>query len=259
MGNLRLRQIIEKGANVAGATTGAILSVVTGSPEFGIGTAALGASGAYQRVGAEIADRLLAPREQTRVGGVLALSAAILKSELDRGHTLRDDGLFEPPPNGRSDAEEVLEGVLRKAQTEYEERKLPYLARLWSNACFDEVLGPAELNYLVKLAEQLTYKQLVVISLVGEMNRADYANVHHLREQNYEQTGINLVGDTPNVLAEIMMLHSLDCVRVFGTLHPIQIVPSTMKIGTQGAALHNTMELFRIPQRDCQQVIELLR
>ena len=119
--------------------------------------------------------------------------------------------------------------------------------------------GAAELNALVKLAEQLTYRQLVTISIVGAMDRAGYANVHHLREQNYEKAGINLVGDTSNVLAEIMMLHGQDCVRVFGTFHPIQIVPSTMRIGTHGAALHNAMELFRIPQRDCQQVIALLK
>ena len=79
-GDDRLRQIIEKGAHVVGATTGAVLSAVTGNPAFGVGGAALGASGAYQRVGSEIADRVLGPREQARVG-ILAQSAQILKSE----------------------------------------------------------------------------------------------------------------------------------------------------------------------------------
>ena len=200
----RLREMIEKGTNVVGATAGAFLSVVTGSPEFGVGVAAAGASGVYQRVGAEVADRLLAPREQARVGGVLALSAEVLKSELDRGRTLRDDGFFDAPPDGRADAEEVLEGVLRKAQTEYEERKLPYIARLWSNACLDETLGPAKLNYLVKLAEQLTYRQFVIVSMAGAMAKKDHANIYKLREQHYEEAGLNMLSETAIVLSELM-------------------------------------------------------
>ena len=258
MEHRRLRQIIEKGANVVGATTGAVLSAVTGSPEFGVGVAAVGASGAYQRVGAEIADRLLSPREQARVGGVLALSAEMLKSELDRGRTLRDDGFFDAPPDGRADAEEILEGVLRKAQTEYEERKLPYLARLWSNACLDETLGPAKLNYLVKLAEQLTYRQFLIIAMVGAMAKADHANIFRLRVQHYEEVNLNMLGETAIVLSEVMALHNLNCVNVIAPLGPIQIAPSEMRIANHGATLYNAMELHRIPEDDCQQIIQLL-
>lgn len=255
----RLRQIIEKGANVVGATTGAVFSVITGSPEFGVGTAALGASGVYQRIGVEIADRMLAPREQARIGGVMARSAEILKSELDRGRPLRDDGFFDSPPDGRSDAEEVLEGVLRKAQTEYEERKLPYLACLWSNACLDETLGPAKLNYLVKLSEQLTYRQFVIVAMVGAMAKADRTNIYQLRELHYENANLNMLGETAIVLSEIMALHQLNCVSVIAPLGPIQITPAEMRIVTHGATLYNAMGLHKIPKSDCQQVIDLLR
>ena len=255
----KLRQIIEKGTNVVGTTTGAALSVVTGSPELGVSLAAIGATGIYQKVGTEIADRWLAPREQARIGGVLVLSVEMLKSKLDRGRTLRDDGFFDTPTDGRSNAEEVLEGVLRKAQTEYEERKLKYLARLWANACIDKTFCLADLNYLVKLAEQLTYRHLTIISIAGKMANADDANVYGLREQDYEKTGLKLVGDTPIVLSEIMALHNLNCLRLIALLGPSQIVPSQMKVGTHGAALHNTMELFRIPESDRQQVVALLK
>ena len=258
MEHRRLRQIIEKGANVVGATTGAVLSVVTGSPEFGVGVAAVGASGAYRRVGAEIADRVLSPHEQARVGGVLALSAEMLKSELDRGRTLRDDEFFDTPPDGRADAEEILEGVLRKAQTEHEERKLPYLARLWSNACLDETLGPATLNYLVKMVEQLTYRQFLIIAMVGAMAKADHANIFQLRVRNYEEANLNMLGETAIVLSEVMALRNLNCVNVIAPMGPIQIVPSEMRLANHGATLYNAMELHRIHEDDCQQVIQLL-
>ena len=68
-----------------------------------------------------------------------------------------------------------------------------------------------------------------------------------------------MVGDTPKILAEIMALHNLNCLKVIALLGPIQIAPSDMKIGTHGAALHNTMELFRIPESDRHHVVALLK
>ena len=91
----RLRRIIQAGAPIVGASAGAAISALSGTPGLSIEAAALGSSGLYPRVGDEIANRLLGPREQARVGGVLALSADVLKWKLDRGHKLRDDGL--PP------------------------------------------------------------------------------------------------------------------------------------------------------------------
>ena len=260
MDNRRLRQIIETGSNVVGTTSSAVIAAITGSPEFGVGAAAIGATGAYRRVGAEIADRLLGRREQARIGGVLALSAEVLKVKLDQGCTFRDDGFFDTPqPDGGSDAEEVLEGVLRKSQTEYEELKLEYFARFWANTCIDKTFSLANLNYLIKLAEQLTYRHLTIISLVGKMANADNANIYNLRVQNYENSGIKLVDDTALVLPEILALHNLDCLRVIPTLEPIQFIPSEMRIGTYGVALHNTMELFRIPESDRRQIVTLLK
>ena len=145
----KLRRMIEKGSHVIGTTASAALSVATGNPEVSVALATIGATGIYQRIGTEMADRWLAPREQARVGGVIALSAEVLRQKLDQGRTLRNDGFFDTPLDGRSAAEEVIEGVLRSAQAEYEERKLTYLARLWSNACLDEALGAARLNYLL--------------------------------------------------------------------------------------------------------------
>lgn len=254
----RLRQLVEKGANVVGATTGAAVALVTGEPMLAIGAAGVKASGIYKAVGAEIADRLLAPREEGRIGGVLALSAQYLGSALAHGKMLRDDGFFDTPEDGRPDAEEVLEGVLRKAQSEYEERKLPYLARLWSNACLDKNLDSAELNYLSKLSEQLTYRQLVIIAIVGAMAKADGQNVFNLRKEHYEDVDLNVFSATAIILSEVIMLHNLNCIQIVAPLGVVQVTPSKMRIGTHGGMLYNVMELHRIPRSDFQEVIDLL-
>ena len=166
--NDKLRRMIETGVNMIGASSGAAISVITGSPEFGIGSAAVGATGAYQRIGTEIANRVLAHGEQERIGGVLALSAEVLKEKLENGHKLRDDGFFDTPKNSRSCGDEILEGLLRKAQTEYEEKKIPYLAHFWANASISESFDVNELHMMMKLIEQLTYRHLTIIFYAGK-------------------------------------------------------------------------------------------
>ena len=258
----KLREIIEKGGNVVGTTTGAVLSVLSGSPEVGVATAAIGATGIYQKVGGEIADRWLAPREQARIGGVLALSAEVLRSKLEGGRELREDGFFETAHGERSDAEEVLEGVLKKAQAEYEERKLPYLARIWANTCLDDTLGVAKVNYMVKLAEQLTYRQLALVTLAGQMTNAGNNRHHGLREQSYQHAKLKMRDEISIVLAELSMLHNLDCVRVFDFLSNLDITPSRLRLGAWGFALYNDMEVHRIAIDDpgyFRRVVNLLK
>ena len=258
MNTSKLRQLIQTGTNVVGTTTGAALAMVTGSPEIGVALTAIGATGVYQRVGIEMADHWLAPREQARVGSVLASSVGMLKSELEQGKSLRSDGFFDVDA-GRSDAEEIMEGVLRKAQAEYEERKLQYLARMWSTACLDETFGTDKLNYMVKLAEQLTYRQLVILSIAGAMTQANNADIFRFRDQDYEKAGLKMGSETSIVLSEVMVLHYLNCVKVIAPLGHVQIVPSELKLDTWGVALYIAMGLSGINCQDRKPVVDLLR
>ena len=260
----KLRQIIEKGANVLGTTTGATLAVLTGSPEVTIALSAISATGVYQKVGTDIADRFLSQREQERIGGVLALSIESLNEKIENnGKRLRDDGFFDVPSGDtRSDAEEALEGMLRKAQDEYEERKLPYLAHLWANACIDRGLSAARLNYMIKLTERLTYRQLAIIFIVGEMHKGrgkGQPNPYNLRPAHYEQTRLLTDHETSMVLSEIIDLHNLNCVETVAPLGPVQVNPSELKLGTWGYMLFNAMELWRIGGDDEGAVQELVR
>ena len=152
-----------------------------------------------------------------------------------------------------------MEGVLRKAQAEYEERKLEYLARMWATACLDERFGADKLNYMVKLAEQLTYRQLVILSIVGVMTMASNSNVFGLRDQHYEKAGLKMGSETSIMLSEIMVLHNLNCVKVIAPLGHVQIEPSKLKIDTWGVALHIAMGLSKIGSKDRQPVIDLLK
>lgn len=58
-----------------------------------------------------------------------------------------------------------LEGVLRQAAQSYEERKVPFLARLYSAAAHDAGVPTAQATYLLRTAETLTYRQFVVLAV----------------------------------------------------------------------------------------------
>ena len=264
----RLRRMIETGAPIVGASAGAAISVLSGIPVLSVGAAALGSSGVYRRVGDEIANRLLGPREQARVGGVLALSAEVLKSKLDQGHTLRDDGFFDPRAlDSRSDAEDVMEGVLRKAQAEYEERKLEYFARFWANACIVKDFEAADLHYLMKLAEQLTYRQLTIISMLGRIVGANYTEIENIQYPSHDYATDKEFVDSADseiphtLIADINYLSALDCVQFPRESDPNYYVsrPPHIIRGIHGIALDEFMELYRIPESDRAPLATLLR
>ena len=260
--------MIEAGAPIVGASAGAAISTLSGIDVLSIGAAALGSSGVYRRVGDEIANRLLGPREQARVGGVLALSAELLKSKLDQGQTLRDDGFFDARAlDARSDAEDVLEGVLRKSQTEYEERKLEYFARFWANACIVKDFEPADLHYLMNLAEQLTYRHLTIISMLGKIVGTHHTEIENVQYPPHDYATDkefveNIESEIPHTLiAEINYLAGLHCVQFPKESNPNFYVsrPPYIIRGIHGIALDEFMELYRIPESDRVPLATLLK
>ena len=94
------------GIDIAGTATGGALGFITGGP----GGAALGgASGIVITKGLkEFVNRVLSTREQTRVSATAAFAIETIKSRLDYGGKLREDGFFEEKQGGKSDADEIL-------------------------------------------------------------------------------------------------------------------------------------------------------
>jgi hypothetical protein len=93
-------KLINAGAEIAGGAIGGALGFFAGGP---LGAAALGAGGAaiataLRHIGAEASKRLLAPREQVRVGGVLAMIASEVEERLKAGGSVRDDDFFKKKP-----------------------------------------------------------------------------------------------------------------------------------------------------------------
>jgi hypothetical protein len=165
----RTTRLIQSGADLAGASVGAAVGLVGGAPgAFGGAAAGVAATRALRHLGSEVEQRWLAPRQRIRVGAAFAVAAESIALRLEAGETPRSDGFFDSRAGERSPAEELLEGVLVAAADSYEERKVPYLGRLFASLVFDSAVSRGFANFMIRTAERLTFQQLVIMAVVWE-------------------------------------------------------------------------------------------
>lgn len=238
---------------------GAVLGSAFG-PEGALAGAALGgtagaaATRALRRLGEEFAERVLGHREKVRAGAALAIATAEIKERLARGEKLRSDGFFDPGPRGRSDAEELAESIILKAQREPEERKVPYMGHLLAGIAFDAEVNAELAHQLTKAAERLTYRQLGILKL-GALAEGTFA----LRSDSYRGTE-TFKWDLLQVLYECYELNRDGFVSNGGAVAfgPTDVIPAGMKTQGLGAHLYNYMKLGLIPDADVRSIAELL-
>lgn len=166
--NSIIPEIIETGYEVGGSVGSAIIGGLLAGPPGALIGAASGPilTKLFTKVGTEIKKRYLGNREESRIGFTYASGYHKLKTRLENGDELRDDNFFELNETNRSPAEEILEGVLRSAQTEHQEKKLKYYGNLIANLSFDSSVNEAKANLFLKTAHNLTYKQLCILQFL---------------------------------------------------------------------------------------------
>ncbi len=168
--------------------------VLDATIESGVAFAINGPAGAAPAAIAAIAkdtlsdllNRHLSDRERARTERAFNQIKHIIEIRLNRHEQPRDDGFFGENRNDaignidRADAAEILEGVLLKCQREHEQRKVQFIANIWANAAFDTV-SLEFLNRLIRIAEQLTYRQLVIIALLKTQSNEGPGGTRELR------------------------------------------------------------------------------
>lgn len=164
----RLELVVTKGAQLAGALGSAAAGSVVAP---GLGTVV--GVGVGWAVGEAIAATTIdVIRRFWGRGGERAAATSILIAEdgrarEQRGETPRDDGFFDARGELRPEEEELLEAILLTAANTYEERKLPYLANLFNGVKYDGSVRPPDALFLSRIADELTYRQLVGLAVVG--------------------------------------------------------------------------------------------
>ena len=253
--HLRIRRLVGAGMELLGSSGSAITSsalglLLAGPPGAAIG-GAVGAvvSMSLKKLGNEISNRLLGPREETRVGYVLASGAAQIRTRIEAGEILRTVGFFDTKQTIRSDAEEVAESVLLKSQREPEEKKLPYLANLLANVAFDIQISAKLAHQITKTAELLTYNQLCILRL------ATLKAHFRLRTKDYRGQG-SFSKELYSPLYECLDLYHRGLINFGGEVAfgPTDVNPGSMTVQGLGADIYNLMRLSEIPFDDVKKL-----
>ena len=242
------KELIENGADYVGSAASAGVGAAIGGALAGMPGIVLGSLAgtavekAFQAIGAEISSRALSQSETRKVETVYTLAKEFIAENLNNNKKLREDDFFDEKINGRSSAEEILEGTLQVAQREYEERKLKCLAKLYANIAFSTDITAPTASYLIKLAEKMTYRQIIILHCVAI---AKYSPIPiPLRKEAYKSvSGLTNVA----IASEIFDLYRSSVLMSSAViLDSAGINPSTLSIGGYGAHLFNLMELNNI-------------
>ena len=194
-----LEEIVSAWSEGTGAAVGGLVGSLVGGP---VGTVCGGYLGvAVSRTLIEFSNRALSQREEMRVGTTAIAALEKIQSRLKYGEAPRNDEFFTLGHDGRSEAEEIFEATLFKAKIEAEERKLPYLSNAFANIAFRKDISPPAAHFLLKLAEELTYRQICFLALVQSLGSLDVENLRR---------GAHSVPDLDTLRREEMSLHDKD-------------------------------------------------
>lgn len=142
------------------------LSVDIGTVAVGVGVTALTGPLGALAVGVfgprlnDILKRKLSVLEQSRITRVYEQAITLMKKKIDSGLKVAGNKTDE-------DLKLLLEGSLLAAKDSYEDKKIPLLANLISNAPFTNT--PIEnLVEVLNLTESYSYRKLCILSVVGK-------------------------------------------------------------------------------------------
>lgn len=246
------------GSGISGTLS--LFSAVDPFVGFLAGPAGVIVSGTLKGIGKDIKERQLSPREDFRVGKVLAIAALEIHQRRENGENPRDDGFFDKKPTGRSEAEEVAEAILLKCQREPQEKKIPYMGYLLAGIAFDPNISADMGHQLIKAAEGLTYRQFCILKLAVVKNRFD------LRNQDYQNHG-KFSKELYQVLQEchdLCLKNYLDYkipLTFSGEIAVgyVNLQPNHITVQGIGEDLFNLMKLSSIPDEDIIPIAKVLK
>lgn len=168
----KLKALIEKGSEIGGSVAGATIGLTIAGPAGALAGAAVGpiVGAVFKKVGAEISEKIMGPREQARVGATYTLALEKISIMLNSGRKVREDDFYSSQENDRSKSESILEGTLLKARDEYEEKKIICYSNFLANLSFDDSVSFEKGNTLLRILEQLSYRQIAILAYFSDGN-----------------------------------------------------------------------------------------
>lgn len=242
-----------KGKDLVAKTTSSVVGA-------GIGLAVGGPTGAIigaiiSPVAEDVLSRMLSYKEKSRIQKVKKFAETEIERIIATGAT---------PKTGfdSKKASELFEGVLLKAKSTYEEKKLPYIANLFAVAPFTNT--PIEnLNQSLITAENLSYRQLCLLEIIDRSQFEDLGlstkplreEVPKINDEVYSGVYQDIVG---LILAGLVGQNANNPIGNFSS-YAGYVVPSSTFLYYPGRLLCNGMKLGNIPKEDIDPLIKILR
>ena len=248
----KIRKAIPTISEITGIAAGTLTAYFLKSSSAGTA-----AGGFIQPVLADFLNRVLSPMQEHRVLTVSAFAVDFIEKRLKDGEQLRDDGFFSEGTITRSDAQEVVDSMLFTVEDDPQEQKIPYMAHLIENGCFDASIHPDLLHFLYKESKSLTYRQLCIIKMIIE-------NKHPLSLKSTVETPW-LTTDRVPLLSEDAFPTLVECVNLghrgyidFKLSPPDDtrsgpvalLVPHSMRTRVPAGQMYGRMGLADIPKSD---------
>lgn len=238
--------------DVAGDVGGAAVGLLLGGPTGAVAGAASGPllAEAARKVFGDIAGRFLSNREEIRIADAAFYATSEIAGRLESGEQLRQDDFFTSDKSGRSDAEEVFEGVLIKCKNEHQEKKAPFLGYLFANVAFSSV-SVSNANAILKLAERMSYRQFCILDLCVQEDEFGFDNMQFLRLRSHP------AGDEAAFpLTEWRELRS----EAIAVIEPEKSVEGPkLRTTSVGISAYELLGLSKIPRAEIQELVDLVR
>jgi hypothetical protein len=164
-------------------------------------------------------------------------------------------------------AEELFEGVLLTAADEWEQRKVSYIGRIFAGLSFDDSISPADASFLLRIADRLTYEQLVLLAFWQDAQDPERPFDREVQSA-LVRVAEGMSRPTEMILAEMNDLDAAGLIGVRNSDGDLTRVTSTagglggfqpsltgtdltkLRLTEIGATLYRLMELDRIPDED---------
>ena len=125
-------------------------------------------------------------KEKVKVAAALEAAINKMNLNLENGKAIRTDSFFDQIDFMTSDFEELMERVVYAAAEENQAKKIKYLGNILGNIAFDEKIDTDYANLLIRIAEQLTYRQLCQIYILRSLVRIDNRIIRFYNENPWE-------------------------------------------------------------------------
>jgi hypothetical protein len=237
-------------SKITGGVAGAVFGAVIAGPAGAIVGAALAPFLEHQltTIAGEFITRGLGDRQKARAGAGAVLLTTAVQSHLDAGASLRGDDFLEPDDTGRSAMNELAEQAILAMVNSVEERRLPYLAKLYASVYFDEAISRSSIATLVSLADTLNFRAMCILNIVGRRVVYTGAGRDEGPSTPWPVTDHMVAKEVFGLIGESVVVSKLEREdHNLAVLEYLEVEPGRLQLGALGQLMFDKMDLASMP------------